>query len=551
MNVNNVNNTILKIFLGLMVFLFFKTGVPGNTEIESPFKANEIIGQLDEISQRQLDYFLEIPSAVDTINRTNFFKPYDNESKEKIANLLMKAAEIEPDECHKKYLAALSYEVLHDRFHSPEPEWFTLEKNKTEIVFLPDETHLQQELWLKLLFHTFAIDAKYVNSGDEVFLSAIAPSAAASLSPMPHKIFDTFIFLNDVEETRRFEEYTQQFDKMEDNVPYKTMEKVVPFTRKMPPIKIAHLVYSSVAGRVSFIYPDRDVFYHHGQFKIVIFKNLIDAYVECIFKPLSEKILSIDQLKSVDIDSESYLSNLVMHKMAYHMGPLFLLQPKYRKINEREEDKFDRMGGREGKGFSYQGNKTGMMKGGKMQGLEGREIWFEKQMKGKNRDKDEMELKLISETLGDTFPVIEELKASLLSVLNTSILIEQGLIPREDELNIYATYVVSLVDRYRKNSNNPLNPAFALQLNQLIKKGAISFNINTQKLSINLSVFPLEIEKLAAMVIQRYQSPFQLLRGGGRTPELQAILSSAAEIPTDANINLNVKTGLQENIKEK
>jgi hypothetical protein len=516
----------LKQLIVIILVLLLAISVMGTIEIIPPVETAETIEQLDESSRKQLDYFLEIAGIVETINQNNFFKPYDKELKEKISQLLIKAAEIEADECHKKYLLALSYEVLSDRFYSLVPEWFLLEENKTEIVFLHDETHMRQEFWLKLFFHSFFS-----------FRTAQA-SAAAPASTVPHKIFDTVIFVNDSEETQRVEEYIQRFDKLDSHVPYLAREKVVPYTADIPPIKVAHLVYSSLPGRVSIVYPDREVFYHQGRYKIVIFKNLIDAYVKCILKPLSEKILSDHHLKSVEINSASYLSNLVMYKLSHHMGPMFLLQPGHKKRDEMDRDKT--------------GGITGM-KGGDMdrERFESREIWSQKQKEDQEGKKEEMELKLISETLGDSFWIIEEIKASVIAVHNTSVLIEESLIPRENEMNIYATYLVSLVDKLRKDPTNPLRAAYALQLNYLLRRGAVSFNINTKKLSIDLSLFPGTMETLAGHVIRNYQSPYQLLRGGGLSQELQAILENLKEIPTDVNIDINVKTGWQANVKEK
>jgi hypothetical protein len=512
--------------------LLMAASMKGNIEITPPAEAAAVIEQLDETSRKQLDYFLEIASIMDTINRSTFFKPYPRKSKEKISGLLIKAAEIEADECHKKYLLALSYEVLQDNFYSPMPEWFQLEKNKAEIVFLPDEVHMQQELWFKLFIYSSLTGGTVPN----------LPEAAVSTGP--HKIFDTFIFVNDTEETQRFQEYLQRFDKLNSHVPEQTREKVVPYTVDIPPIKVAHLVYSSLPGRASIVYPDPEVFYHQGRYKIVIFKNLIDAYVECILKPLSEKVLSDHPLQSIGPDSASFLSNLVMHKLSHHLGPVFLLQPAHKIMDEMDRNITDRMKGMKGKeGMKGMKGMTGGERDSER--FEPREIWSQKQMKGQEEKKEEMELKLISDTLGDSFWIIEDIKASVIAIYNTSVLIEEGLIPREEEMNIYATYLVSLVDKLRKDPANPLKAAYAYQLNFLLGNGAIGFNINTKKLSIDFALFPGVMATLAGIVIKNYQNPFQLIKGGGLTPELQALLNNLKDIPTDVNIDINYSLKLK------
>ena len=515
----------LKQLIVITLVLLLAISVMGSIEIIPPDETAETIEQVDEISKKQLDYFLKIAGIVETINRKNFFKPYQTKSKERISRLLTKAAQIEPDECHKKYLLALSYEVLNDRFHTLAPAWFQLEENKMEIVFLPDKTHMRRELWLKLFLGSFPIDWEHFNSQDLDPFGAAPAAGAAGPSPVPRKIFDTFIYVNDIEATRRVGEYIRLFDKLDAHVPYKAREKVVPYTADIPPIKVSHLVYSSLPGQVSFVYPGVEAFYQQGRYKIVIFKNLIDAYAACVLKPLSEQILSDHHLKTVDIDGASYLSNLVMQKLAYHMGPMFLLQSSQKQMDERDRDKTKGM-----KGMTVEERER----------FAPREIWSQKQRKDQAGKKEEMELKLISGHLGDSFWIIEEIKAGVLAVDNTSVLIEENLIPREDEMNIYATYLVSLVDKLRKDPGDPLKAAYGFQLNYLLRNGAVSFNINTKKLSIDLSLFPGAMEKLAEVVIKNYQSPSQLIRGGGLSQELRAILKNLEEIPTDVNIDINV-----------
>ena len=110
---------------------------------------------------------------------------------------------------------------------------------------------------------------------------------------------------------------------------------------------------------------------------------------------------------------------------------------------------------------------------------------------------------------------------------------------------------ISLVDKLRKDPTNPFLAAYALQLNYLLRNEAISFNINTKKLSSNAALFPGVMETIAKVVIAHYQNPNQLLRAGGVSPELRTILENAADIPADVNIDINTKAGLSTNIKEK
>jgi len=189
------------------------------------------------------------------------------------------------------------------------------------------------------------------------------------------------------------------------------------------------------------------------------------------------------------VETECYLSNLVMHKISHHMGPVFIVTDK---VN---------------------------------------------QPKGEKKKK---ELKLISEYLSYIYPVVEEMKARLIGLHNTSVLIEEGLIPREKEINIYATYLVSLVDRIRKNLGTRLNVANIAQFNYLLNKGGIVFNINNRKLSIHRPNFVTTVKDLTSKAMGNYSNLFSIMNKNGQPgPVLEELLNNINDIP--------VKTGFQFN----
>jgi hypothetical protein len=502
-------------FIVLAVFLLVLAAM-GQVKIASLGTTAGAAGDLDEISRKQVDYFLEIAENVEIINRMDFFRPYNEAAKRQISHLLENAAALEPDECGKQYLLSLSYRITQDTFYSLTPDWFSLEKNKAEIIFLPGETHGFQELWLKSFFFFSLRDWRLFHFQDGAKTAETSDTLTAAATP---RIFDTFVYINDTAETQRFQEYRQWFDRMLDNVPQKTKEKIVPFKPEGPSIKIAYLVYGSQPDRISIVYPDREVFNQDNRFKIIVFKNSVDAYVECFLKPIAGKILEEDPQRPVVVDSESYLSNLVMHKMAHQMGPVFTLQA--------------------------QGGVLDKTKAGKNEMPSG-----VKKDTGPGNTMNKVQLKLVSETLGDLFIVSEELKAGVLAIHNTSVLIEQGLIPKALEINIYATYLVSLVDRIRKGSMGPLFRTYLVQFNYLLKNEAIRFNVTTQKISIDLLALPKVLDDLAGLVVQRYNSPGFFFKDYGQlSPEIVSILENLKDVPGDAGSDVKPEPGLQPEVR--
>jgi hypothetical protein len=490
-----------------------------------PVEVKPPADEVDETVEKQLDYLLKIPGLVDDINRTDFFKPYNSGLKEKIAGLLRQAADIEADDCHKRYLNQLAAGVLADDFYTVVPEWFTLEKNKSEIVFLADEKHLQRQLFLKLYV---PIDWSRVNFQEleperQYRLKGLQPGEDDE-----YKIFDTIIYVNDEEQTWKFREFTRRFEEMQNNLPFQKAP-VVPYTARAPSIKIGRLVYSSIPRRISLVYPTWQISHiyqdypRHQTFKIVIFKNLIDAYVECILKPIGKRILldtavymemDTDTKKRkkvkdkkdtpeaihvpVTVNSDSYLINLVLQKIAHHMGPVFTIRPK--------QDS-----------SSTGGGKTDV------------------------KANQEMELRLFSDLMGPTFFTVEEIKARAAALQQIPLLKKEGLIPGEKQIGLYAAYLVSLVNRVRihPTSANRLSRADMIQFNYLLKKGAIFFNINSKKISIEMHLFQAAVEELAKLSIQKSSEFFRLISEYGQlTPELTEILKSLEDIPVKTEFQL-------------
>jgi hypothetical protein len=513
-------------FFNILPVIFLALAVMGQAVPEFPGPATGETENLDEISREQLDYFLRVAGSVEILNRIDFFKPYNEAEKKRIARYLKKAAALEPDECHRNYLLSLSYNIPQDNFFSLTPDWNSLENNRTEIIFLPVEAHRWQEIWLKSFFFYSLLDWRDFNIRGQATTSTSSP---AQTTPTVPKIFDTFVYINDTTETQRFDEYLQWFDRMLDHVPQKRKGKIVPYKPQGPSVKIAHLLYGTPPGRISIVYPDREVFDHSRGFKIIIFKNSVDAYVECFLRPIASIILENDPLRPASVDSDAYLSNLVMHKIAHQVGPVFSLQAQGIVVDKTEKHK-----------KAGDDKKPRRVPTGGDQGDSAKKV----------------QLKLVSETLGDLFLLSEELKTGVIAIHNTSVLVEQGLIPKALESNIYATYLVSLVDKIRRDLKSQLMRSYLIQFNYLLKSEAIRFNINTKKISIDWYALPKVIEELAGEVMLRYNSPGFFYRDYGQLgPEILMILDNIKDVPLEVITDVEVKPGsgpvLKDNMVER
>lgn len=450
---------------------------------------------------------------IDGINRIDFFKPYNQKAKEDIASLLRQGADIEPDPCHKQYLYALAHQVTNDTFYTVTPEWSGLEQNQAEILFLPNRDHLIREYFLRLFLPKEHYKFFKPQDLENYFSQKQRRRKRAAKEQTSKKILDVFVYLNDNETTDRYRQYTLNFGLMRENQPVSD-PLAVPYIPHPPEIKVARLVYSSLPATLSLIYPGRDLFTVYNRekvkspFKIVVFKNLCDTYTDCILKPIGDMVLAdtAQALKggktvsvAVTVDSDAFLSNLVMQKIAHHIGPVFTQQVK----------KDPR------KTLSKEGKRT-------------------KPSKARKGDKIERELKPVAEILKAKFQVTENLKSDVIAIHNTSVLLKNGMLNSENEVDVYAAYLVRLIDKLRSKPKHPDNTGNVVQFNYLLSNGAIFFNIDTKKISINLSFFPTAVKNLAELILDKYTSPYSLYREYGQVgPELEAIILLVSDIPNE------------------
>jgi hypothetical protein len=321
--------------------------------------------------------------------------------------------------------------------------------------------------------------------------------------------YDTYIYVNDEAETLKYERYTRSFEQIQGNLPYK-VKSDISFTNRPPSIKIARLVFSSNPNAASIVYPGPEMIslynYPIRAYKIVIFKNRTDAYVDSVLKLIGTRIIGEAAAipASADVDSESYLSNLVMHRISHHFGRVFLIMPKKDKPSAADEkDDAD--------------DNTTVAKG----------------------VPEEKEIKLFSDLVKDNFPLIEDIKTDVVSIYNVSYLKKEGSILPGDEIVMYNTYLASLLDRLRRNPNDPSGKSALIQFNYLLKEGAVVFNITTKKLSVQAAVFVDAVEEFAKVALEQSQFFYGIIRENYKAgPELDAYMDCLKDIPVKMSFQL-------------
>jgi len=466
---------------------------------------NPEAAELDETSRMQLVYFLKIAGHIATINRLDFFKPYNPDAKQEISQLLTRAALNETDECFKKYLEALAANVPSDLFHTIDPPWIDLENNRTGILMSFNPLHAYKEF---LVTRVFGVKP-------ETF-KKIKPDATEAENQPP--ILDAYVYVNQWEESMKYIEYTRRFALMQSNLPIKKKD-VVSFETYSPTFKIAHLVYTGGKAVSNLLYPSRDFFYNEENdgFKIVMFKNLTDSYTRCVLEPIATEIIApTPNRHGSDIDPDAYLSHLIMYKMSRHIGPVFEIKLKDLPLKKKSDN-------------NVEDNEES----------EDEDVESPERLE-QSKDR---ELGLIADSMGVKFAAAEELKNRAVALHNISLLLSEGLIAPEEEIHYYNTCVVSLVDRLRRGAKDPNFAANITLFNYFLKNGAILFDINTRKLSVHPGQFPKAAKSLVETIMEKFKSATTLLNLFGRSSSVtDEIMGRLSHLPLQVETQFQIKS---------
>jgi hypothetical protein len=454
---------------------------------------------LPEVPAKQVEHLLKIAEYVDIMNRIDFFKPYNRELKRNISGLFKSVAEIEPEECAKTYYETLAKQVMNDTFYTVEPQWGDLEKNRINVLFLPNET-LAMQKWLLSRFVP-ADDRRFLQQHRDPYqlLKDRYPgedSDALKGKRKSNRLMSMVVFLKEEKETQQCLEWSRRFEIIQDSLPY-VKKPDVSIRGYAPSIYVARLVYSTLPHTISLVYPPPELFYSRDSktFKVIVFKDQVEAYVQCVLKPIAGRVLTGSL--PMEVDTDSFMTNLVMQRFALHMGPVFDVRIAKQAAESFESDDDDVIRG-----------ETDTV------------------------DKQKRELLTMAQIMGQQFPLAEELKSRAIAIHNISTLLEEGLISKEHKIDIYATYLVTLLDRLRKKSDGQLNKAHIAQFNFLLRQGGIAFNINDRKLILQPGHFPQAAEEMAKIVLKNFSSLGTFFGEYGKTgPELDEILNRLTDIP--------------------
>ncbi len=383
-----------------------KSGVTVDVE-----KAN-----LDEKSKEQLKCFTQIQSLVKKLNDRQGEDRRGKIFRRRAARLLKKAALLSTDTLQKEYLEALSADIKSNNFSSSASKWLNQTDHKLDIIIKPE----------------------------------------------PHKNskkLDIFLLVKHEEYSKTAKKYISVMDKMLGKIPLR--EELVPFDASLiSPIIVSDVVSPLKKNQFMLVFPDDSIKTGTNKFKILIFRNILETYFNDFLKPLSLQIFTKKQAELVDFNS--YLTNIILHRLSHYFGPIFL---------EQESDR----------------------------------------------------VVLIKDKLKDLFYCLEEIRAEATALYSIRTLVDDKLLSEDQDKNIYATYLVSLFKRISADPKSKTGTAALIQLNQHLRSGAVTFDLNSKKMKMDKEQMEKSVMRLAlsATRVEKtgdYEEAQRLIKGSLASP---------------------------------
>ncbi|MEZ4752201.1 MAG: hypothetical protein R3B54_16665 [Bdellovibrionota bacterium] len=293
--------------------------------------------------------------------------------------------------------------------------------------------------------------------------------------------FESVVAIRDDASTAKLATFSKYLQELENNLPMPEEYKN-PSIGKSTPIKAVDIVFSAGDARrgvmsIAFNLPNDEKVITEAGSKKVMMKNLNEAKFSKILVPLAEAALAPEQKGDVDFDA--FFTHVLMHELVHGIGP-----------HEIEVD----------------GRKT-----------------------------------TVRHELKNLYSAIEEAKADVGGLWALQYLVTKGVVDKDLQKHMYRTNLASAFRSVRFGVESAHGRAVALQFNYYVSQGAITFDPQTQKFSVDESKIQEVVKDLLnkLLVIEAkgdYAGAQKLLETHtALSAEMKAVLERAenAGIPVD------------------
>jgi len=373
--------------------------------------------------------------------------PYNEEYREDLepaAKALSEASELSSNLSLKKYLSRRAQDLLSNNYYQSDCLWIDLKDNLAEIVIGPYEVYEDNLNGLKVAY-------------------------------------ESFVYVNDLEEMKKIKGYLDYLDEMQQNLPVEQKYKEQKVKGLESPLNVVIEVFTAGDAKAgiltsAFVLPNDEKVREEKGTKKVFLKNVMEAKFRKCLIPISERILSAEDMSFVSF--EAYFNEIILHEICHALGTNYITLPD--------------------------GTKT-----------------------------------TVNKALKDLYSPLEEAKADIVGLYNVQLLMEKGWIPKEKEKEIYITFLAGIFRSLRFGAREAHGLATLIQFNFLREKGAFVFGPESKKFKVNWEKIKDSVKELAKefLILQgkgNYEEAAQFISRYDQLDELtQETIKALEGIPVD------------------
>ncbi len=292
--------------------------------------------------------------------------------------------------------------------------------------------------------------------------------------------YEVYVYTIDREGSAKLSTFVENIGYIQESLP------IPEELRKSPPglespLRVVDLLFAGGDARqgvqtVAFNLPnDQRVLEQKGSKKIML-KNLLQAKFDKILVPMAKVILGSGPAELVTF--EPFFNNILLHEISHALGVVSVTKPDGTRTTPNHE-------------------------------------------------------------LKELYPAMEEAKADVVGLYAMQKLMDKKVLPPEQERTVYLTGVASIFRSIRFGVAEAHGAASMIQLNFLIKEGALTREPVTGAWKVDVEKSKAAFAKLAAELLRiQYQSDYagaaKLLADFGKmTPEVQRSVAECSSIPVD------------------
>src|ERR1041384_223088 len=253
--------------------------------------------------------------------------------------------------------------------------------------------------------------------------------------------FEAYVTLRDEAETAKLAKFSQYLQELEDNLPMDPKYRN-PKLGAASPIRVVNEVYSSGEGNngvqtAAYNLPNDERVVKEKGSKRIMLQNAHDAKLNKTLIPISRVVLTRTDQAKLSFDS--FFTHILTHELMHGLGP-------------------------------HNINVAGQATTVRLQ-------------------------------LKDKYSSIEEAKADVTGLWALQYLINKGVVPQTMQRTLYTTYLASMFRSVRFGINEAHGRGVAMQFNYFTDEGAINYNEQTGKFSIDESKIRDAVRKLTSELL--------------------------------------------------